>query len=82
MVQRKISIDEVLESNKNGTLTEIFGTGTAAVISPVGEIMYKDEAHVINGGKTGELSQKIFSYVQGIQHGQIEDPFDWVVRVG
>ena len=82
VVQRRISIDEVLEANENGTLTEVFGTGTAAVIAPVGEIMYKDVAHVINGGETGELSQKIFSHVQGIQHGHIEDPFDWVVRVG
>ena len=82
MVQRRISIDEVIEANKNGSLTEIFGTGTAAVISPVGEMMYKDEVHSINGGMIGELSKKIFSTLQGIQYGEIEDPFKWVVRIG
>lgn len=82
VVQRKISIDEVIDSNRSGSLTEVFGTGTAAVISPVGEMMYKDEVHVINGGKIGELSQKIFDNLQGIQYGEVEDPFKWVVRVG
>lgn len=82
VVQRRISIDEVIEANKNGSLTEIFGTGTAAVISPVGEMMYKDEVHSINSGMIGELSKKIFSTLQAIQYGESEDPFNWVVRIG
>ncbi len=82
VIQRKISIDEVIDSNRSGSLTEVFGTGTAAVISPVGEMMYKDEVHVINDSKIGELSQKIFDNLQGIQYGEVEDPFKWVVRVG
>ena len=82
VVERKISIDEVIDANKSGSLTEAFGTGTAAVISPIGEVMYKDEVHIINGAKIGELSQKIFDHIQGIQNGAIEDSFKWVVRVG
>ncbi len=82
VVERKISIDEVIEANRSGSLAEAFGTGTAAVISPIGEMMYKDEVYIINDGKTGELSQKIFENIQGIQNGIVEDPFKWVVRVG
>ena len=54
--ERRISIDEVIEASKNGTLDEAFGTGTAAVISPVGLIRYKDEDYVINGGVSGILA--------------------------
>lgn len=82
VVQRKISIDEVLEANKNGTLTESFGSGTAAVISPVGEVMYKDETHVIADGKAGELSKKIYDHLQGIQYGRVKDENGWIVRIG
>lgn len=82
VIQCKISIDEVIDSNRSGSLTEVFGTGTAAVISPVGEMMYKEEVYSINGGKIGELSQKIFDNLQGIQYGEVDDPFKWVVRVG
>ena len=80
--ERRISIDEVLEENKSGGLQEAFGTGTAAVISPVGELFYKGETHVINGGKTGEIAAKLFTELQAIQYGHQDDPFKWVVRVG
>ena len=82
VVERKISIDEVIEANKDGSLKEIFGTGTAAVISPVGELYYKGESNIINNGETGELSARLFKELQAIQHGQQEDPYKWVVRVG
>lgn len=80
--ERKISIDEVIEENKSGGLQEVFGTGTAAVISPVGELVYKGESHVINNGKTGDISAKLFNELQAIQNGYQEDPFNWVIRIG
>jgi len=80
--ERKISIDEVLAENKSGGLQEAFGTGTAAVISPVGELVYKGESHVINNGQTGEVSKKLFEELQAIQNGYRDDPFKWVVSVG
>ncbi|CAG34921.1 branched-chain amino acid aminotransferase [Desulfotalea psychrophila] len=80
--ERKITIEEVLRASEDGTLLESFGTGTAAVISPVGEIVYKDKSYIINAGKAGELSQRLYAELQGIQYGELEDPFKWVERVG
>lgn len=80
--ERKISIDEVLEAKEKGTLEEAFGTGTAAVISPVGEFLYKNTTYTVNNGETGELSTRLFTELQAIQNGTQDDPFKWVVRVG
>jgi branched-chain amino acid aminotransferase len=82
VVERKISIDEVLEASKTGRLKEAFGTGTAAVISPVGELHYKEQSYLVNGGKAGGLSSKLFTELQAIQKGEIDDSFKWVVRCG
>ncbi len=82
VVERKIAIDEVLEANKQGSLQEIFGTGTAAVISPVGELVYKGISYKINDGQTGELSARLYTELQAIQNGYQEDLFEWVVRIG
>ncbi|MBW2683416.1 MAG: aminotransferase class IV, partial [Deltaproteobacteria bacterium] len=82
VVERKISMDEVLEANEKGRLQEAFGTGTAAVISPVGELYYKEKTYLINEGKTGKLSAKLFAELQAIQKGEQEDPFKWTVRCG
>ncbi len=79
--ERRISIDEVVEAAHNGTLEEVFGTGTAAVISPVGELKYLDHRIIINDGKIGEVSQMLYDTLTGIQYGRIEDPFGWTVRV-
>ncbi len=75
--ERKISIDEIDEAYKSGKLEEVFGTGTAAVISPVGKLRWKDEIMEINGGKIGELSQKIYDTVTGIQLGKLPDTHGW-----
>jgi len=80
--ERKITISEVIEANEKGRLQEAFGTGTAAVISPVGELYYKEETYMINEGKTGELSAKLFTELQAIQKGESDDPFKWTVRCG
>ena len=79
--ERRISIDEVVEAAHNGTLEEVFGTGTAAVISPVGELKYLDHRIIINDGKIGEVSQMLYDTLTGIQYGRIEYPFGWTVRV-
>ena len=76
--ERKISVEELLEAQNNGTLEECFGTGTAAVISPVGKLRYKDDVMTINGGEIGEISQKLYDTVTGIQGGTVADPFNWV----
>jgi len=77
--ERKVSVDEILEAQKNGTLEEVFGTGTAAVISPVGKLRYKDDVMTINGGEIGEVSQKLYDTITGIQWGRLEDTFGWSV---
>jgi branched-chain amino acid aminotransferase len=77
--ERKLSIDELIEAAQNGTLEEAFGTGTAAVISPIGELYYEGKTYTINNFKTGDLTQKIYDALTGIQWGKVEDPFGWVV---
>ena len=79
--ERHLSIDELMEAGRTGALKEAFGTGTAAVISPIGELHYKDETVVINDFKTGSLTQKLYDTLTGIQWGKIEDPYDWVKRL-
>ena len=79
--ERKISVDELLEAQATGKLEECFGTGTAAVISPVGKLRYKDDVVTINGGNIGEISQKLYDTVTGIQCGSVEDKFGWVVTL-
>lgn len=82
IIERQVAIDEIVAASKDGSLKEVFGTGTAAVISPVGELKYQGEDIVVNGGAAGELSRRLFDELQAIQNGQGEDPFKWVVRVG
>ena len=77
-VERKISIDEVIKAYEDGTLEEVFGSGTAAVISPVGVLEYKGKEYVINGGKVGEFTQKMYDYIEGIHMGEIEDKFGYI----
>ncbi len=79
--ERKISVDELLDAQKSGKLEECFGTGTAAVISPVGKLRYKDDVMTINGNEIGEVSQKLYDTITGIQWGKIEDTFGWTMDV-
>ena len=80
--ERKISAEELLEAQSNGTLEECFGTGTAAVISPVGKLRYKDDVMTINGGDIGPVSQKLYDTITGIQTGILPDEKGWRVKVG
>jgi len=75
--ERRISIDEVLSRAKDGSLREVFGTGTAAVISPVGWITHGAESITINEGRIGAFSQKLYDEITGIQYGERPDPFGW-----
>jgi len=79
--ERRISVDEIIEANKNGKLDEAFGTGTAAVISPIGELNNDGELITLNGGKIGPISQKLYDNLTAIQWGKAEDPFGWSVKV-
>jgi branched-chain amino acid aminotransferase len=79
--ERAISIDELVEAYRNGTLEEAFGTGTAAVISPVGELNWQGERLILNGGQTGPLAAKLYSFVTGVQRGAVEDPFGWLLKL-
>lgn len=81
VVERRLSIDEVVEANRKGALKEAFGTGTAAVISPVGELNYNGEQIILNGGLTGDLTKEIYDMLTGIQYGRLKDEFGWLVRV-
>lgn len=81
VAERRVSIDEVLEAGKTGGLQECFGTGTAAVISPVGSLVYQDSACTINGGTAGKLALKLFDYLQAMQYGEEADPYGWVERL-
>jgi branched-chain amino acid aminotransferase len=75
--ERKISIDEVMQAGRDGTLREMWGTGTAAVVSPVGELGYKGEKISIGNGQTGLLTQKLYDAIVAIQYGQAPDPHNW-----
>ena len=79
--ERKISIDEVKDAHKNGTLNESFGTGTAAVISPVGEYIDGDEHIIINNNEIGPVAQFLYDELTGIQWGKIADENGWIVKV-
>lgn len=81
VTERRISMEEIKQAYSEGKLEEAFGTGTAAVISPIGELFWNNEKMVINGGNTGEVSQKLYDTLTGIQNGTVEDPFGWAVEV-
>ncbi|MEO3473136.1 branched-chain amino acid aminotransferase [Roseomonas sp. CAU 1739] len=81
--ERQITIDEVMAAGRDGTLKEMWGTGTAAVVSPVGTLGYKGEDVLINKGETGKLTQRLYDAIVGIQYGRTNDAHGWtsVVKV-
>ena len=81
VAERKVSMEEIRNAYVNGKLEEAFGTGTAAVISPIGELSWKNELFYINNGEAGELSTKLYDTLVGIQRGKLDDPFDWVLEL-
>jgi branched-chain amino acid aminotransferase len=81
VAERPITIDEVVSGCKSGALKEMFASGTAAVISPVGEISFKGEDYKVGDGRTGEFARRLYDEITGIQYGRKEDPFGWRVRL-
>jgi branched-chain amino acid aminotransferase len=81
VTERPISIEEVMASLENGSLQEIFASGTAAVISPVGALNYQGTEYPVNGEKTGPMAQRLFDELQGVQFGDRQDHFGWRVPV-
>ncbi|MDF1578227.1 MAG: branched-chain amino acid aminotransferase [Desulfobulbales bacterium] len=81
VTERPITINEVIAALEDGSLAEIFASGTAAVISPVGALNYKDREYPVNGETTGPLAQRLFDELQGIQYGERRDHFGWRVPV-
>ena len=79
--ERLISVDELMDAIKNGKLEEAWGCGTAAVVSPIGTLMYKDVEYTINGGKIGEVTQHLYDTLTGIQWGKTEDKFGWTLPI-
>ncbi len=79
--ERRISIDELISAHGTGNLQEIFGSGTAAVISPVGEIKYGEQNLIIGDGKVGPISTRLYKALTDIQYGKSEDPMGWVEPV-
>lgn len=80
--ERKISVEEVFKAHEDGKLTEIFGSGTAAVISPVGEIRYGDKVISIGDGTPGETAMKFYNALTDIQYGKAEDTENWIEVIG
>lgn len=79
--ERTISIEEVFERSAKGELEEVFGSGTAAVVSPVSELYMKGKAITINNGEMGKLTSDLYDTLTGIQWGRLEDPFGWTMEV-
>ena len=80
--QRKLSIDEVVAASKDGSLKEIFASGTAAVISPIGWLNVKGEDMQVADGKVGPVAQKLYDNIYGMQTGVVEDTMGWTYPLG
>lgn len=79
--ERQIHVDELMADIRSGKITEAFGSGTAAVITPVGALCYKDECVSIGNGGVGKLTQTLYDTLTGIQWGKIDDPFGWMRKI-
>ena len=79
--ERLLSVDELERAMDEGTLEEAWGCGTAAVVSPIGKLAYKDKTFVVNNGEIGPVTQMLYDTLTGIQWGRIEDKFGWTTPV-
>ena len=79
--ERRISAEELFAAAESGTLEEAWGTGTAAVVSPIGELAMGDRKVTVSGGKIGEITQKLYDELTGIQWGRVADPHDWIMKL-
>lgn len=81
MEERLITAEELFDAAESGKLEEAFGSGTAAVVSPIGEMGWGEKHVVVNGGKIGPLTQKLYDTLTAIQWGTQPDPFGWIVKL-
>lgn len=79
--EERLSVDDLMQAGRDGTLEEVFGTGTAAVVSPVGELIYRGESVTVNGFRIGELTQKLYDSLTAIQWGDAEDKYGWTMEI-
>jgi branched-chain amino acid aminotransferase len=79
--EERIDVDEMLADIEKGRITEAFGVGTAAVVSPVGKFGYKGKEYRINGEKTGPVAQKLYTALTDIQYGRAPDPYGWTRQI-
>lgn len=79
--ERPLAIDEIIEASNHGYLKEVFASGTAAIVSPVGRFTYRDNIILVNNGKVGTLTERLYNEILQIQYGEKEDPFGWRITV-
>jgi branched-chain amino acid aminotransferase len=79
--ERPVAIDDLMTGIRNGRVQEVFGSGTAAVISPVGALSYRNELVTIGAGTVGQVTQLMYDTLTGIQYGRLPDRFDWMKRL-
>lgn len=79
--EERLPIADVMKASHDGKLEEVFGTGTAAVISPVGELRYEGDVLHINNGEIGEVTHKLYNTLTGIQWGKLPDELGWTVKI-
>ena len=79
--ERRISAEELFEAAENGTLEEAWGTGTAAVVSPIGELAEGDKKVIVSGNKIGPITQRLYDELTGIQWGRLSDPHGWIMKL-
>jgi branched-chain amino acid aminotransferase len=81
VIEKEISVDELFEAAENGKLEEAWGTGTAAVVSPIGLLNYEGNDYIVSDNKIGELTSRLYDELTGIQWGRIEDKYNWCYKV-
>ena len=81
VTERLLSVDELIDAMENGKLLEAWGCGTAAVVSPIGRLMYKDKEYIINNEKIGDITHMLYDILTGIQWGKREDSFGWIYKI-
>jgi branched-chain amino acid aminotransferase len=81
VTERRLSMDEVMAAIADGTLREAFASGTAAIVSPVGQICYRGKEYLIGGGNTGKLTERLYNEILQIQYGEKDDPFGWRIKI-
>ena len=80
-VEKRLDIEEVISDIDSGEVMEVFGCGTAAVISPVGRLAYKGQDHLINNNESGPVATALYEKLTAIQYGRADDPFGWVQQI-